>query len=376
MRSKMPLVVLHHSILAYAEFAHFNRRHYLWSTAPIVDHARWVGFDVVVDFNDVYFMSLMFLISGLFVIPSLFRHGSLHYLGGRAVRLGLPFLAAVTVIMPVAYYPSYLQTGADLSFPQYWSGYFTMYDWPGGPAWFIWVLLLFDVIAISALCARAGVLPSVRAMPGWLVRRSGMGLALFLVVAAASYLPMLYVFGPTRWFSLGPLAVQASRVLLYAIFFATGVILGAAGVSHPILQRTGPIARAWPVHAGIGLAAFCGLLTVQIASLRQVPFAVAPLGRTLGAALFVLACVFISLALVGGFIRHLDANRRWLELLAPCAFGIYVVHYAVITWAQTAFLTVEMPAVIKAAMVFATAVLTSWIAVALLRQSRVLRRIL
>ena len=40
------LVVLHHSILAYANFGFFDSKHYLRSTAPVVDGQRWIGFEV------------------------------------------------------------------------------------------------------------------------------------------------------------------------------------------------------------------------------------------------------------------------------------------------------------------------------------------
>ncbi|MFS3136312.1 hypothetical protein ACLRDC_13195 [Gluconacetobacter sacchari] len=58
-------VVMHHSVLAYCVFGHFDRQHYLLSTAPIVDSERWRGFDLLVLWNDTYFMALMFFISGL-----------------------------------------------------------------------------------------------------------------------------------------------------------------------------------------------------------------------------------------------------------------------------------------------------------------------
>lgn len=34
------MVVLHHAMLAYCGFGHFNPQRYLWSTAPIVDSER------------------------------------------------------------------------------------------------------------------------------------------------------------------------------------------------------------------------------------------------------------------------------------------------------------------------------------------------
>ena len=364
--------MLHHSILAYSYYARFDRLHYLRSSAPIVDHNRWIGFDLLVDFNDIYFMSLMFLISGLFVMPSLSRRGSWNYLAGRAVRLGLPFLVAVTVIMPVAYYPSYLQTGASLSFPQYWIGYFTSYGWPAGPAWFIWVLLTLDALAVLVAMLNPAVVQNGTVISDWLLKRPSVGLGLLLAVAALAYLPMLYVFGPTRWFSWGPFAVQASRVALYAIFFATGAVLGAAGLTHPLLGRAGPFAKGWTVCAGLALIAFCGLAALQRSTLLHDSLQ----WHALGAVLFILVCVLTGVALIGGFIRHLDVNRSWLDLLAPSAFAIYVLHYAPLTWIQTALLASEIPAVAKASATFIGTLFVSCILAALLRQSPKLRQVL
>src|ERR1700733_16035156 len=59
------LVVAHHSSLAYTTFASFNKQAYNDSTHPIVDTVRSGALDIFEDFNDVFFMSLMFLISGI-----------------------------------------------------------------------------------------------------------------------------------------------------------------------------------------------------------------------------------------------------------------------------------------------------------------------
>jgi hypothetical protein len=53
-------VLLHHSVLNYTYFGQG-------------DPMRWLGFDLVVLFNDSYFMALMFFISGLFFRDSLMR---------------------------------------------------------------------------------------------------------------------------------------------------------------------------------------------------------------------------------------------------------------------------------------------------------------
>src|SRR5579872_5993318 len=86
------LVVAHHSTLAYTTFAHFNPQAYNTSTHPIVDTTRNLGLDLFEDFNDVFFMSLMFLISGIFVLPSLARKGPGQFLRDRFRRLFIPLI--------------------------------------------------------------------------------------------------------------------------------------------------------------------------------------------------------------------------------------------------------------------------------------------
>src|SRR5689334_12953823 len=119
------MVVAHHSCLAYTTFAHFDPANYLGSTAPVVDTARWQFLDYAENFNDVFFMSLMFFISGLFVWPSLRRSGALAFLRGRLLRLGAPFAAGVVLLMPLAYYASWQLTGHDAGYLAYWRQNFT-----------------------------------------------------------------------------------------------------------------------------------------------------------------------------------------------------------------------------------------------------------
>src|SRR5438270_11788089 len=72
------LVLSFHSALAYLDFLPaapfpFDDPPYLWRAFPIVDHARWFGFDLFCAWQDVFLMSLFFFLSGLFVWPSLKR---------------------------------------------------------------------------------------------------------------------------------------------------------------------------------------------------------------------------------------------------------------------------------------------------------------
>ena len=81
LRAVVILIVLaFHSVLAYVEFIPSARRaltiRLMWRAFPIVDSHRWFGFDLFCAWQDVYLMSLMFLLSGLFVWPSLQRKRS------------------------------------------------------------------------------------------------------------------------------------------------------------------------------------------------------------------------------------------------------------------------------------------------------------
>src|SRR3954453_11373026 len=104
------VVVAFHSVLAYlgslgpAQFP-FDRSPYQWRAFPIIDSHRWFGFDLFCAWQDVYLMALMFFLSALFALPSLTRKGTWKFLNDRALRLGVPFIFAVVVIMPIALYP-------------------------------------------------------------------------------------------------------------------------------------------------------------------------------------------------------------------------------------------------------------------------------
>ena len=88
LRTTLTLMVLaHHSSLAYTSWAYFDREHIFRSTAPIVDTARWAFFDYAENFNDVFFMSLMFFVSGLFVYPAPRKHGTVRFIRDRFLLL-------------------------------------------------------------------------------------------------------------------------------------------------------------------------------------------------------------------------------------------------------------------------------------------------
>src|ERR1700761_3844961 len=134
------LVVIHHSVVNYTFFGNGDR-------------IRWLGFDLVGLFNESFFMAFMFLISGLFVHDSLTRRGSAGYLRRRLFRLGVPLLISIFVFIPIAYYASFLRYHfpgtSDFNFFHFWWHTMTIGPWPSGQSWFLWVLLVLDVVAVA-----------------------------------------------------------------------------------------------------------------------------------------------------------------------------------------------------------------------------------
>src|SRR5260370_37715002 len=146
------LVLSFHSVLAYLRFLPaepfvFDAPPYLWRAFPIVDSQRWFGFDLYCAWQDVFLMSLFFFLSVLFVWPSLGRKGIPRFLYDRLLRLGVPFALVVAFLMPLALYPTYLQTAAEPSIAAYWRHWLPLPFWPRRPMWFLWVPLVVDFTA-------------------------------------------------------------------------------------------------------------------------------------------------------------------------------------------------------------------------------------
>src|SRR6266513_491439 len=150
--SVIVVVVTVHAAIAYlgsspASSFNFDDPPYRWRSIPIVDPERWFGFDIFCALQDVYLISLLFFLSGLFVWPSLARSGSRIFLRDRLLRIGVPFALTVGLLMPLAHYPVYRVTAVDPSLASFWQHWLALPFWPDGPPWFLWVLLVFDFAA-------------------------------------------------------------------------------------------------------------------------------------------------------------------------------------------------------------------------------------
>jgi peptidoglycan/LPS O-acetylase OafA/YrhL len=359
------LVVIHHTAVAYflpaappPASSLAENLHSIRGISPVIDVQHSKLFFFVAFFNDRFFMPLMFFLSGLFVWGSLQRKGKLIFFRDRLVRLGLPFVAMV-ILAPLTYYTTYLQSGGNSGPSGFWQQWFSLGNWPTGPAWFIWLLLAFDTftVLLSALVPSGG--DFLRKIPSAAVGRPATFFWLLVIVSAASYIPMATIYDPNfSWWYWGPFSFQLSRVFLYLVYFLIGVVLGAYGIQRTLLVPESSLARRWVMWAGVTLAAFLANLVATFTRADQ----------TLIALSFLLFCPAACLAFLSIFLRFAMNRRRILDSLFRNSYGIYVIHYVVVNWLLYAMLKAPLPAIAKGAIVFVCSLAFCWGTMSIIRR--------
>ena len=303
-------------------------------------------------------MCLMFFLSALFTWPSLERRGTRGFLGGRLLRLGVPYLFGISVIMPISLYPVYRATATDPSFAAYVHHLFALPFWPNGPMWFLWQLLALTILA-SALHAFAP------RFVDFIARRS----------ADAAARPVRYYVGADRGGDIG-LCADGARL------YADGLVepraprraaLPAAAL-HRRLSRRPRHGRAevrarivrgrWQTHGpveALGRSPDLRRMRSGSASWRgrcRQPGILALRRRRRYR--FAVCCITGCFAAFAAALRFGAFPSRILGSASENAFGIYVLHYPFVVWLQYALLSAALFAVAKGAIVFAGSLICSW----------------
>ena len=343
------LVVAHHAALAYHSSAPPPSASLValprwWEAFPVVDAQRWTGFNLLVGFNETFFMSLMFFLSGLFVWHGLKKKGSAKFLRDRLLRLGIPFIVAAAVVAPLAYYPAYLQTPGHAGIAGFWRQWLSLGQWPAGPAWFVWVLLVFDCIAalLFALAPRWG--ETLGRITSGASRRPAVFFALLFAISAMAYIPMALTFHAFQTMHSGPFTFQTSRILHYLAYFLIAV--GVGNKWHRARTALHPT-ESWHAAGLFGWPRLWFWLDAAVLVIALTAHAQSQGWAIASEAGFALSCAASSFAFLALFIRFARSRSPLFSSLSANSYGIYLLHYAFVSWLQYAILPPSFPAVAK-----------------------------
>lgn len=281
----------------------------------------------------------LYLIAGWFAVGSMARHGSGAFVRGRALRLGLPLLAYILLIDPLA--SSVGRWG--MGFPaEPWA--YGLKGLEAGPMWFVGALLVFSL--------GYAVLRRVRPVAA-LTRRLGRR----DLVVAALVLAGLSLLLWQRWPLSDAEALLNLRWGLWpqgAVLFGLGVLAAESGSFRAL---TDAVARRLGWLALGATVVLFGLAGIEIALGR-----IDVLGSGRGWESVVLAVLYgvISIAwslwLVAWARRRLPWRNRLLGAAGRASYATYVLHPLVLTGFMAVVVSVPVPPEVKFLLVSVIAV--------------------
>jgi len=324
------LVVFHHTAIAYGASGSW----FLQEIAPDGSLSSLV-LTIFCTLNQAFFMGLFFLIAGSMTPGAIRRRGAAAFLRERLLRLGLPFVAFVLVLGPLAVALAKIPDGipvlATLSRLAREGAVIP------GPMWFVEALLIFSAVyvALRALL-RPQRLERPRPFPSNRLLAAGA-----LGVGAAAFLLRL------RWpAGAAVLALQLGYFPSYVVLFLAGC-LGAEG---KWLQRIpdGQTAAWLKISIGAAIA-----LVAVLAGLRASggDTGAASGGWTLLAAFY---AVWEPLFAWGAIMALLVVFQRRFVALGPVgsrlarrAYLVYVIHPPVLVGVTLVLGGLAAPALVK-----------------------------
>lgn len=374
------LVVAHYSSLAYTTFAWFDSSAYINSTAPIVDHNRWIGMDIFENYNDIFFMFLMFFIGGLFLVKSVEKKGTTYFVRDRIKRLFIPFLFLGTFLMLLSYFPAYYVAHQSTNITDYVIDFFTIENWPPGPHWFIGVLFFFNLILGVVYPFIKEKLNRCSDKISFFTNRPVAVFAVLFGLTFILYVPIAYCIGAGKWVSFGPLDFQLSRLVAYFGYFLLGAVIGNSDFDRHIFSSNSRFVLQWKYWFIASLVFYSAVtyhnrtdILGQFVDNGIMPEFVAWM---IYYTLYVGSCTASCMAFIGFFRTIVKHSYRLWNSLAENAYLIYLLHYFFVLWGQFFLLKYELHALWKFWIVFLFSLAASWITSICLRKISIVKRYL
>ncbi|MFC4561729.1 acyltransferase family protein [Nocardiopsis mangrovi] len=351
------LVVLHHVAVTYGNIP-------VWYYTEPAQDPSGAALDLLVIFNQAFFMGFFFLVSGYFVPASYDRKGPRAFLRGRLVRLGVPMLLFVLLARPLltsVFFPAAQAAAAEQGEElPYWLFY--LVSWDPGPMWFVEVLLVFclgymlirRIRGTAAASARQVEAPAPRpvspltgtlAVAAFTAVLIALTYAWRLLVPTGSYWP--FVGLPTPYY-----------LPQYVLLFTVGALAFRQGWADRLPRGAG-----WGGLAVALIGAAAGLAHLSASD----DTAGAGLAALTAAAWENVFAVGVIIALTVLFREVFNGQGRFGRFLSDQAFGVYFLHPLVLVGLGYALSGWEATAVVKFAAMAVLALPLCWGAARLLR---------
>ena len=250
------MVLAFHAMSAYIAFIPqhpfaLDAPPFLWRAFPIVDQQRLFGFDLFCGWLDVFLMSFFYLSVGAVRLVEPVAQGAGRLSAGPAAAPGTAVRGGGHAADAADAVPELCAEHRRYDDRRVLAGMARLPLWPSGPAWFLWLLILWDVLAagVYLLVRRHGDL--VLRLSFYARQRPAIFLGALLLGSALAYIPLALLFGPANWFQAGPFGFQLSRPLHYVLYFFAGAVIGACGIERGLFAPDGPVLDGRPPPRGL-----------------------------------------------------------------------------------------------------------------------------
>lgn len=200
-------------------------------------------FSLIILLLDTFIMPTLFFIAGYFALPNIEKKGTIFFLKGKFLRLGIPWLICIIFAAPVMdYINHYTHSYSSLSYGQFWLQWLqraTDFHFglliPKSPTqfnqfsyWFISLLLFFFIIFSLIYALKKRWHPSTSFLSN---KTHSAKTMLFIILFLAFLSPLSSVWialipspYPDPWLLVGNiLQFQIGRFFIYLIYFTLGI---------------------------------------------------------------------------------------------------------------------------------------------------------
>lgn len=336
------LVLWQHAALTYSTIR-------IWPYSESRTDGTATLLDVLVIYNQTFFMGMFFLISGYFTPGSYDAKGGARFMRDRFVRLGIPLVVFVVVLRPIFTLWVYWK---DYSYLDYRTFY--VYSVDTGPMWFVLVLLVFNVVYYMVRFNReqAGRTVPERApvttpLSLWWLPLLG------LALGVATFVWRIIVPDGTIWKVVG--LPTPSFLVQYVAMFVLGIAAKRRGWFDRLPAGAGWAAGCLALVSGYGLLM---LLDYDHLSPRM-QGGVTLLSLAYSTATMVFAVAMICVVLTA-FRTVANRSNRGTTWLAVHGYLVYIIHPPVLVWLAVALAGFGGTMVAKAGLLFALSLVVCW----------------